>query len=684
MRSPFYQKNAAVSMIYPIFFQNDPCGAATDMIEWEIRKNCPVITMKRLQPLIGSLLAILLILSVVVFPAAETNRIAEKQAAEPFTPVSVETVPGNTDEALPPLPTFNDGPTAPVTFKAAEKPATDDANVAPLPFDQDDADTAAAVADNAAERAVPAASTIERVRKIDVPEVKTIDSYFSLTTGEDYKDVITSPDERHIYTFSVAQRGYLQYAVKHGELHNFSGWEATLYREYYLNGVDGEIGYRALNVLQTTALNTADRSPTVGLMPGEYRIVVRTKSGGSEEEFTLNAAFTEATDHEIECNDTKAAYTEIYPDVPMIGSASCYADHQDDDWYLLRLPKDGKAQITFAHAKHDQISVAWRVALYDENGTELYSENAALNKELIDSGEIGLTAGAYYLAVLCRTRCDDDYTLTVITTPDENFEAERNDTPETANELRMGGMTSGCITAKAGAVDRDYYRFEMTSRGNFALIFTHAPSALQEDKNGWNIRLYRDSGELLYKMIATWNNGAVRMPVIGLEEGVYYVAIDSEDLYRSNLTYTLIAGQNESGGFEREPNNTISTANPIPTGVSVTGTIVNAGVPDDDYYSFTLSEYSRVTVVLKHASTGSARDIFRFSVCGADNEPEPQYDDQGPITDASGNPVFFTESRGDQETVTGEYELAAGTYYIKVTSGRFFDNINYTVEYYLN
>lgn len=654
------------------------------MIEWEIRKNCPVITMKRLQPMIGSLLAILLILTAVVFPAAETNRIAEKQAAEPFLPVTVGTVEGNTDDELPPLPTFIDGPTAPITFEAATEPATVDANVAPQSSDQDNANTAAVIADDAAESAVSAASSIERIRKIDVPEVKTIDSYYPLTPGEDYKDVLNSPDERHIYTFSVAQRGYLQYAVKHGELHSFSGWEATLYREYYLNGVDGETGYRALNVLQTTALNTTDRSPTVGIMPGEYRIVVKTKAGVSEEEFTLNVAFTAATDHEIECNDTKAAYTEIYPDVPMTGSASYFTDKQDDDWYLLRLPKDGKAQITFAHAKLDRISVAWRVALYDENGTELYSENSGLSTELIDSGEIGLKAGAYYLAVLCRTRCDNDYTLTVTASADDSFEAERNDTPETASELRMGGMTSGCITAKAGSIDRDYYRFEMTSRGNFALVFTHAPSALEDDKNGWNIRLYRESGEQLYVMTATWNNGAARMPVMGLEEGVYYVVVDSEDMYRSNLTYTLIAGQNESTGFEREPNNTIAAANPIPIGVSVTGMIINAGAPDDDYYSFTLDEYSRVTVRLRHASTGSTRDIFRFSVCGADNEPEPQHNDQGPITDAAGNPVFFTESRGDQESVTGEYELAPGTYYIKVTSGRFFDSINYTIEYYLN
>ena len=518
----------------------------------------------------------------------------------------------------------------------------------------------------------------------------TIDTFYPLEYGQDYTGMLTSVDERHIYTFSVSERGFLHYSVKHAELHNFMGWEITLYREYYLNGVEGEIGYMPMNLLKTSALDTTEASPTVGVIPGEYRLVVKATSGLSAEEYTLNAVFTAALNHEIECNDTKAAYTELYPGLPMIGSASCYTDKQDDDWYLLRVQKNGKTSITFTHATQDSVSVAWRVVLYDENGTELYSENSGLNTETVASGEIGLSKGVYFIAVLGRVRCDADYTLTVTTTADEHFERENNDSMASANALALGGMVNGCITSKAGKLDRDFYRFEMPTRGNFSMVFIHSvasetdSSKKDADKNGWNIRLLSDTGKLVYSMISSWNTATLRMPVMGLEAGVYYVEVNSEDLYRNTMTYTLVAGTTASSSFETEPNDTPETATPIAQGVPVTGAIIDALDPDDDYYSFSVPAYSRVTVVLKHDSNGTERDIFSFSVWNEAGEKMPVYSGTQPLTDADGNNVYYVKSRGSQTSVTAYFELPAGNYYFKVTSGRFFDQMNYSIEYYLN
>lgn len=518
----------------------------------------------------------------------------------------------------------------------------------------------------------------------------TIDTFFPLEFTQDYTGMLSSVDERHIYTFSVTQRGFLQYTVTHAEMQNLMGWEITLYREYYLNGVDGEIGYMPMNLLKTTALNTTESSPTVGVIPGEYRLAVKVTSGISSEQYTLNAVFTAALNHEIECNDTKAAYTELYPGIPMIGSASCYSDKQDDDWYLLRVPKDGKMSITFAHATQNNVSIAWRVVLYDETGTELYSENSGMNTGTVASGEIGLQKGVYYLAVLGRVRSDVDYTLSVTTAADDHFEREHNDNMDSANALALGGTVSGCITSKASKLDRDFFRFEMPARGNFSMVFTHSPISdgssgnEDDDKNGWNIRLMSASGQLIYSMISTWNTATVKMPVMGLEAGMYYVEINSEDLYRSTMTYTLIAGNTASSSFETEPNNTPETATPIAQGVPVTGAIIDSVDPDDDYYSFTVSAYSRVTAVLKHENNGTERDIFSFSVWNEAGEKMPVYSGRQPMTDADGNTVYYVKSLGSQTSVTAYFELPAGTYCFKVTSGRFFDRMNYSIEYYLN
>ena len=699
--------------------------------------------MKRLTTFLSCIISVLLILSAVAIPAggpfgmAGTDRLsADRQlpgvsyantlisgSALPDEPVSaapgglVQTHPADAPEEIG--QTLSSAVAVPEATEASVASASRDNGTDRITADAEEATTAApdAAADrtasdisaaaagdarqipadsseSASESALPAARQTTASRNAAAARneitLPTIDTFFPLEFQQDYTGMLTSVDERHVYTFSVTQRGFLQYTVKHAELHNFMGWEITLYREYYLNGVDGEIGYMPMNLLKTTSLATTEGSPTVGVIPGEYRLVVKATSGLSAEEYTLNAVFTAALNHEIECNDTKAAYTELYPGIPMIGSASCYNDKQDDDWYLLRVQKDGKLSITFTHATQNSVSVAWRVALYDESGTELYSENSGLNTETVASGEIGLTKGVYFLAVLGRVHCDADYTLSVTTAADDHFERENNDSMASANALALGGTVNGCITSKAGSLDRDFFRFEMPARGNFSMVFSHSPVSdggsgkKDNDKNGWNIRLLSASGNLIYSMISTWNTSSVKMPVMGLEAGVYYVEINSEDLYRNTTTYMLIAGNTASSSFETEPNNTPDTATPIAQGIPVTGAIIDALDPDDDYYSFSVSAYSRVTAVLKHESNSTERDIFCFSVWNEAGEKMPVYSGRQPLTDADGNNVYYVKSLGNQPSVTAYFELPAGTYYFKVTSGRFFDKMNYSMEYYLN
>ena len=691
--------------------------------------------MKRFRSLLSFLISLLIILSAVVFPAAEQSRVLKEPPAAPvaasfddlsgaatarvvsapssgtmgqpssYIPTSNGTdldasfaVPISEPETVsvpdPPMPSAipDDAGQSAVSGAASEQSAADIPPSETSPAAPDEPAPAAAPAPiDTADAPVgePEPSSAQPVRSFRNELIlPTIDTMYPLEFGKDYTGMLTSVDERYVYHFTVSERGFLQYSVKHDEMRNFMGWDVTLYQEYYLNGVSGEIGYRPLNLLQTTALATTETSPTVGVMPGKYRVVVRTTGGIQAETYTLNVSFTADHTHEIECNDTKAAYTELYANLPMVGSASCYTDRQDDDWYLLRVQKNGKVRLTFTHEASDNVSVAWRVALYNESGEELYAENSGMNKDKIDSGEIGVTAGIYFVAVLGRVRCDHDYTLTATAAADEQFERENNDTMETANPLSNGGTVKGCVSAKAGRLDRDFFRFEMPARGNFSMTFTHDAAAEEgkkaDDKNGWNVRLLSSSGELLYAMVSTWNIASVSMPVMGLEDGVYYIEVNSEDLYRNTMTYTLKAGNTQSSSFETEPNNTPAQATPIANGVPVTGTIIDSVDPDDDYFVFSVPAYSRLTVYLKHEAVDKEKDIFRFSVWDDNGEKMPLYSGGKPVTGADGNNVYYVDSTGKQPSVYGSYELAAGTYYIKVTSGRFFPDIDYMVQFYFN
>ena len=685
--------------------------------------------MKHLRSLFSFLISLLMILSVVVFPAAERFRNGAEGTAEaplasmqpehtrsavPVSPAIVQAAPDAPGEA------DGDGRPAPASVPEIAKTASAEEEVTPFqeaepaaapgeairPAETTDPPIAKETADNASPHDEAAVSTAARATQTVTDAVAektaapaafrrgelaypTIDTLYPLTFDQEYSGTLTSVDERHIYHFEISERGYLQYTVKHAEMRSFMGWDVTLYQEYYLNGVDGQTGFRAMNLLQTTALATTEASPTVGVMPGRYRVVVKTTGGVQAEEYRLTVGFTADHTHEIECNDTKAAYTELYPNLPMVGSASCYSDRQDEDWFLLRIQQDGSLSLSFQHTTADSVSVAWRVALYNEAGEELYAENSGMNKETVESGELGVSAGIYFVAVICRVRCEEDYTLTVNASSGSHFERENNDSMETATPLANGSSVKGCVSTKAGRLDRDFYRFEIPSRGNFSMTFAHDTPPIEEgkepdDKNGWNIRLLSASGEVMYSMTSSWYTPSVSMPVMGLEAGSYFIEINSEDLYRSILTYTLTAGNTQASSFETEPNNTPEQATPIANGVPVTGSIIDAASPDDDFYVFHVPSYSRVTVLLKHEPQEDERDIFRFSVCDENGEKAPVYFGSKPMTGSDGKNIYFVDSLAKQPTVSGLFELPAGTYYITVTSGRFFRNIDYMIQFYFS
>ncbi len=502
-------------------------------------------------------------------------------------------------------------------------------------------------------------------------------SVFPLNIFSDTVGALASSEGVNVYTFSVETRAMFRYSVIHDELAGVAGWTVTLYQEYLINGEGDEMGYRAVNVLNTTASSTRDTSPALGLAGGKYRLVVTKGLAYSDTPYKLSVELVEGSEYEIECNDNIYRYTELYSSAAVKGSASYFTDRQDDDYYMFRMYSDGFVELKFEHPPvSDKTSVCWQVVFFAEDGTKLYSVNSLFTDELLKSGAIGLDAGNYFVLVRNRVYTDITYSLTLSRTGGLGYENEMNDSPETANDVTFQSTVTGVVSSKINGIDRDYFRLTVPENGVLMTEFAHEPSADDADKNGWNVRILSEDLTVIYSSISAWGDDVITSSPIGLGKGTYYVLIDSESLYLNSARYYLTVDFEADEYCESELNDTVGTADVLSADTPVTGQLAERGTDYDfDYYTFTVDTPGDVTVTFSHEILSYSRNIFVFTLLDSEGEAVAFYEEG-----AEGRTAVDVSS--DIDITEAHYKsLPAGRYYIRVATGLFFDKIEYQICY---
>lgn len=489
----------------------------------------------------------------------------------------------------------------------------------------------------------------------------------------DIKGSLASAASVNTYTFTVAERGVLQYYFTRAESN--AVWKVALYQQYDSNGFDGEKQWRLLDQTETDPGKTSDVSPHIGLQKGVYRIVVSAGYSFSSAPYTLKASFEPGTDYEIECNDSVYRYTEISPDVPVRGSAGYLPDKNDKDYFMFRVYDPSRVNLTFSHTKADNLSVFWRVSLFDAHGKELYADNAASAVETIASGDIGLVPGVYFICVESRVYTDFDYTLTVSRKADDSFETEPNGTPAEADFLPANGTVSGALTSASGDNDTDIFALTAEKPGYVILTFT-APAG-KDEESSHRIALTDAAGKGVWESVVSPLENTAVSPPIGLAAGTYYVRVDDNGLFRNPGDYTVASVFTASDSWESEYNGDKTNADVIASGKTVTGTITDCEAEfDDDYYTFTLKKPAFVYVTLAHESSADEKNIFCVSLLDKDGKAVT-------VEDENRNKLSVNKinSFGNTQNAGGYYTLSSGTYYIRVTSGLFRPDMRYELTY---
>ncbi len=479
------------------------------------------------------------------------------------------------------------------------------------------------------------------------------------------RDSLATIVSKKVYTFSTEERGALVYAFNHVEKTDTAcRWYITLYEEYSPDGTGKTIDYREINRLLYENIGRGVQSSTIGILPGNYRLVVECVTGHTADKYDVLIGFTATNDYETEYNDSLSRYTHLPLNKTLNGGASIYSDDKTDvDCYIFRITDEGYTVFYFDHEEDSEAmngAIAWRISITDENGNEYFYTTSDVSATSINSGIMGLPPGYYYLTVYSHIYSRVGYSLNVSFTKDTSIESEMNDTPETADTIEINTEKIGSLTQRSDKSDRDWFTFVMEKDGFVVLDFIH--EALAEEKDGWNITITAEDGRIAYSTVSDWNQAVLQSPSIGLDAGKYYISIDSDNLYHNSIVYRLILMSVESTGWETEPNNDMNTADIISIGDTVNGTMVEMGTDfDKDYFAIDTETAGRLNIAFGHVITEEA-DKEGWIVS---------------IVDSEGTVIETVSSDWDSKAVTLSADVEAGRYYVLVETGLYFNTARY-------
>lgn len=482
-----------------------------------------------------------------------------------------------------------------------------------------------------------------------------------ITPNSQTKGIIKSEDDYEAYIMEIPSDGALVVRLDHEDFvdNTKTAWNVKLYK---IN--DADRSYREISYTEVFWSDATSNWGEVGVSKGTYCVVVSAGTFFLESEFKLVTMFTEINSYEREPNDSPEEATIMQVKYGKYGASQGRESTADTDWFVFELQEDSCINITFTHSDNTFPTVGWNVTLMNHEQETIAQLTSRLNETLVKTGSIGLKSGTYYVRVDSQTNNTDTYTLLIGADKAVNNEFELNDTPEAAINLPRDLVMSGSLSDRLLGLDKDYYKFTVPADGYIDFEFAH--ELLEGDKKGWNIRIIKPMEDGSYyemvRKISMWNEDKYLIENLGLSAGDYYVCIDGDSVSYNSATYTCKWSFTEKENFEKEPNNTLESAENIVFGTYYHGAIISTDMTfDEDFYKFELTEDARICLEFGHQTINDGDICWTASV-----------------VDENGKDVMSVDSALSAGLAsTGVVEVPAGTYYVKIETGVYGSEIPY-------
>ncbi len=340
-----------------------------------------------------------------------------------------------------------------------------------------------------------------------------------------------TPDTDY-YLFRVTDAGYTVVYFNH-EADSAAGNANNIAWRISLADLDGNEYFYAASDMNKTTIN----SGVMGLPPGYYilKVASHIHSGTT---YTVNASFTADEAIETESNDTRETANAIQVNTEKIGSLTNRDNKSDRDFYTFTMTTDGFIVIDFIHEALTDDNDGWRITITDEDGETAYETVSKWNQAILQSPNIGLTAGKYFIKI------DSDnlhhssivYRLILLTVESTGWETEPNNTMQEADVITLENAVSGTMIELGVDYDKDYYVLDVAENTAINISFSHIATD-EKGKEGWVVSLLDSNGNKLESSSVSWDSGGVSFSK-DIVAGRYYVLVET-GLYFNSARYVL-------------------------------------------------------------------------------------------------------------------------------------------------
>lgn len=340
-------------------------------------------------------------------------------------------------------------------------------------------------------------------------------------TGENETDV-------DWYMFEITDEGYAVLYFEHeadtqAESYNNVAWRIRL------TDMKGNEYYYSTSGMDSAYLN----SGVMGLEKGYYFVTVYSHvfSGVT---YSLSVSFTSDSTVETELNDSFETANPIEINTEKVGSLTARNDVSDRDYYTFDMEKDGFVVIDFIHEKLSENKDGWHITVIDEQGNIAYNSTSTWSQNIMQSPNIGLCAGKYYILIDSDNIYHNSivYRLILLSVQDTSWETEPNNTPSTSDTITFGNPVNGTLIETGIDYDKDYYVFSTDKEGTVQVSFNHIRTE-NENKEGWIVSVIDINGTLISSSSVNWDSEEIIFTA-NLTEGKYYILVETGLFFNSN------------------------------------------------------------------------------------------------------------------------------------------------------
>ncbi len=324
------------------------------------------------------------------------------------------------------------------------------------------------------------------------------------------------------YKFTVNDKGYTNFsfetAAEGGEwiLELFETPESSFsfYKKTFKAGDESNV--------------TAD----IGLDEGEYYAKIRNSVWRSDD-YRLNLNFIPHDKWESEFNSDFDTADEILPNSSISG---CLMASNDKDYYKFTLEDDGYINLDFISKAVGNAVAYYTMELMDstEKHTVIYTVQIWGDSELVESGNIGLAKGTYFVRVKPNSTFKENYSVKLSYEESQNWEQEYNNTKDTANFFAMNSTKKGNLKKSP---DTDYYNFEMKEDGTIFIDFERPMDGTTTTY--WVVGIIDEKGTYVQRYYMKGDESLTSTEGLALAKGNYYMHIQASSFNSSDYKITL-------------------------------------------------------------------------------------------------------------------------------------------------